>query len=145
MRESACPKVVGLGAGLCLIILGTAFCAHDQERQSKGDKVGIDASEIERQWQLREKVLLDIVGGKEFDQREFAEAVDFLTQVTGIPSQDSGTYVGRLPNVKLKSDLERWQAWYRENERNLYLDRETGGILVRRSAEQYPGRITENP
>lgn len=89
------------------------------------------SAEVEELWKAHEDVLVGVLQGRKFSEQEFVTAVDFFARTTGIPSNDSGTYVGRIPNANLPSDLERWREWYAENAALLYLDHDTGEIKRR--------------
>jgi hypothetical protein len=85
---------------------------------------------VEQHWLQHERVLVRILDGHKFDQKEFVDAIRFFEETTGIPSRDSKTYVGRVPNKQLAEDLDRWRAWYAANKGSLFVDPSTGRVLV---------------
>ncbi len=88
------------------------------------------AAEAQRHWKEPEDVITGILQGHEFNQEKFIDAVDFFQALTGIPSHDSGTYIGRIPNEQLRKDLEAWSAWYSENGPHLRWNPATGRVEV---------------
>lgn len=56
--------------------------------------------------------------------------ISFLTDLTGIPSQSPGGYVGQLSPTQ--TDLLYWRLWYNENKTNISWDKKSGKIIVRK-------------
>jgi hypothetical protein len=107
-------------------------------RQAKSPEEGVLLRTVEQRWLHHESVLVRILEGHKFDQEEFVRAIQFFEETTGIPSRDSKTFVGRVPNKLLAEDLERWRAWYAENKGSLFVDPSTGRVLVDENARQPP-------
>lgn len=104
-----------IATAAALLLVGYS-CARQESPQSTGAGAMDSTTEAHRIWNVHERTLTDIRNGHEFTESDFTAAVDFFVRTTGIPSHDSGTYVGRIPNDQLVGDLERWRAWYVENE-----------------------------
>ena len=115
-----CDRILMLGLGMSLGFLATQSCGNTA-----------DAERARKIWKHHEQVIVRITEEKEFDQGEFVDAVEFFEETTGIPSRDRFTDIGRLPNENLREDLERWAAWYAENQANLRWDPKAKKVLVR--------------
>jgi hypothetical protein len=59
-----------------------------------------------------------------------ALVVDFLTRLTGIPSQSDGDYIGQYSPTS--QDYESWLKWYRLNKEFIYWNANTKRVIVKK-------------
>lgn len=106
-----------------------ASCAHRRETPSHDPSIA--HRDVERVWMKNEHILVRILNGRKFYQHKFVAAVDFFERVTGMPGREDMTFVGRIPTKDLAADLQRWRDWYQAHKEFLYLDSQTGAIVLR--------------
>ena len=85
---------------------------------------------VQELWLRHERALERILDGNRFDLPPFVAAIEFFEDLTSIPSRDSKTHFGRLPNSHLAEDLSRWKQWYAENAQALRWNPVTRSISV---------------
>jgi hypothetical protein len=64
----------------------------------------------------------------------FPDAIAFFEALTGIQS-DTGTYLGTVPTEGLRDTLKQWQAWYSQNEDQLYWDDNAGQVRLKSTSD----------
>ena len=104
----------------CLFILAILSCWAGLACDSTSGPSMESREEARRIWREHIAVMRQIAAGGAFDQERFAEVVDYLETTTGIPSRHDGTFVGKLPTEHLEKDLERWEAWFADNNGEVY-------------------------
>ena len=67
--------------------------------------------QVRAAWQTQRDRLVRIIRGKKFEQADFITAEEFFERVTGLPAHDNLSFIGRLPNKNLESDLSAWDGW----------------------------------
>jgi len=67
-------------------------------------------------WVRYHSFLSAVVNGALYDQWQLQKTVAFFEIVSGIPSELDGTALGLILNYEtLRSDMQRWDAWYSAN------------------------------
>ena len=57
-------------------------------------------------------------------------AIEFLTILTGIPSESDGNYFGQ--SSPTQKDYNKWSEWYKRNRRYVYWDSKQQAVLLRK-------------
>jgi hypothetical protein len=130
MKLAGDLRIVPLAVVAGVLLVAAFSCARGERAVSSTPRPIHANSEAKQRWKSQEEVVVNILQGRPFNEKEFVAAVDFFQQTTGLPSHDSGTYIGRIPNEQLQKDLEGWRDWYRQNEAFLYWNPATGRIEV---------------
>ena len=100
-----------------MVLVTVTMC--DCARPSTGSAQDAALVQLPRQvrdaWKTQHDYLVRIVKGGRFDGSHFASAIEFFEAVTGLEAHDNKSYVGRLPNEHLESDLRTWDEWLQAN------------------------------
>ncbi len=92
--------------------------------------------EVDRLWKENIAVLEAVSADREWRQGDYARAVAFLEETSGITAHDDrGGFGIRLPLKRVTTeDLPRWREWYRANAQVLYFDTKTQLIRINHDA-----------
>ena len=118
--------IVAIGGALALVI---GLSCAGRSSGSVTESASTVAPHVQKAWNRNLATLQRITAGKTFDQQEYVSAVEFFERITGLNADDNKSFVGRLPNENLKSDLERWQEWFSKKADQLEWDPETNTVI----------------
>jgi len=79
------------------------------------------------------KVISNYLDKKETSLQKISEAVDFLTQVSGVASELEGSYYAQYHPTA--ADLKAWTSWYKHSEEYLFWDKEQRAVVLYRKAK----------
>jgi hypothetical protein len=65
---------------------------------------------------------------KDTSLQKISDAIQFLNELTGIPSENYGKYYGQFRPTP--ADLKAWKAWVDLNGLNLFWDKEVKSVLL---------------
>jgi len=100
-----------------LLLMRYGNCGQDRTSM-KGDKI-IDST-FQSLFLVIDDGLKDSSINKMSDKK-FNSAVDFLEEISGIPSRRDGTFIGWIYTFLIE-DFEKWKIWYNNNKEKLKWD-----------------------
>lgn len=96
-------------------------------------------------WHYYDRILGRARSGETVYQDEYAAAVTFFEETTGIPSQDREHQLGSLSSRQLSEDIWKWSDWRSRNHRHLVFDSYTGRLIVDEDARVFLERTDRHP
>lgn len=69
------------------------------------------------------------ISEKDFNLKDVPKIIEEMETLTSIPSGADGNYFGRLK--PLKTDIIKWEEWYKKNSELLYFDDKDKKIKVK--------------
>jgi hypothetical protein len=100
------------GIAAALLAAAMLLCGCSTKVRTYDCEVGPDAIAI---WECNRQIIVRAVKGKKFTIRQLDRAATFFEDLTGIPADLKRTEFGPLPGNELRTNLEAWDAWYREH------------------------------
>ena len=116
------------------------YACHSEDRETKQKKIA--QKRVEEQLYIIESFInrtnLDKSGRR-------VGAISFLSDLTQIPSESPGNFVGQF--LPTRTDLEKWRKWYENNKTYLFFNPQTGNVGVDRNlnGERKVEEITFRP